>query len=137
MIDEYNNMVRAISQQGRGEAIPYRKPRNMSPTYGLRNPGTQSPNLSADEMDDRDVASGMLGCHKAGASLKMTAALECADPQIRRMILQGATNAAEQAYEVWQYMHRKGYYQVPTMKEMTTNTILGTYRPAQTGYQFS
>ncbi|RXT07014.1 spore coat protein [Ammoniphilus sp. CFH 90114] len=83
-------------------------------------------------MDDRDVASGMLGFHKSSACKKTTAYLECADPQIRRMIQQGAANCGEQAYEVWQYMNHRGYYQVPTMNEMTTNTVAHSYVTANT-----
>ncbi len=133
MTQEYNQLVQAVNQRGRGRAIPYRAPRNVSPSYGLRQPSPQAPNLAANELDDRDVASGMLGCHKASASMKMMASLECADPQLRRMIQQGAINCSEQAYEVWQYMNQKGYYQVPTLKDTTTQTMIGTYKAANVG----
>lgn len=135
LVNEYNQLVQAVGNQGQGQAIPYRSLKNITPTYGLRQPGTHAPNTSPDQMDDRDVSSGMLGCHKASASLKMIASLECADPQIRRIIQQGAVNCAEQAYEVWQYMNQKGYYQVPTMKEMTTNTMINTFGQANMGQQ--
>ncbi len=130
---EYNNMVNAISQRGRGEAIPYRRIGNVSPSYGLRTPGPVAPNISADEIDDRDIASGMLGMHKSSAVLKMTASLEFADPFLRRMVQQGAMNCSEQAFEVWNFMNQKGYYQVPTMKEMTTETMINTFQPANMG----
>lgn len=133
MTQEYNNMVQAINQRGITEAIPYRGPRTTSPVYGLNNPETQTPNTSIHDMDDRDVASGMLGCHKASASFRMLASLECADLELRRMLQQGAINCAEQAYEVWQYMNQKGYYQVPTMKDVTTSTMINTYSPVNTG----
>ncbi len=131
MMKEYNDMVQAVNQQGAGEAVPYREARNISPVYGLSSPQTQSPNTSAEQMDDRDVASGMLGCQKASASLRMRACLECADPKLRRMIQQSAINAAEQAYEIWQFMNQRGLYQVPTMKEATTSTMINTYSAAQ------
>ncbi|RXT15352.1 spore coat protein [Ammoniphilus sp. CFH 90114] len=127
MLSEYNLMVQTLNQKGMNQAVPYRAPRNVSPTYGLDNPSTQAPNMSIQNMDDRDVASGMLGCYKASAVFKMNAALECADPQLRRTLQQGAVNCSEMAYEVWQYMNEKGYYQIPTMKEMTTNTMINTY----------
>ncbi|MBO8171201.1 MAG: spore coat protein [Bacillaceae bacterium] len=133
LIREYNNMVQAVNQHGGAEAIPYRKPSdNFSPTYGLDNPSPQSPNTSINQMNDRDVASGMLGCQKSTATLRMAASLECADPQIRRIMQQGAVNSSEQAYEVWQYMNQKGYYQVPTLKDVTTSTMVNTYTPAAT-----
>jgi len=130
MTQEYNNMVQMMNQQGRSEAVPYRAPlKTAAPIYGLREPATQVPNQSMNQMDDRDVASGMLGCHKASACMRMTAALECANPYVRRMIQQGAINCSEQAYQVWQYMNHKGYYQVPTMKDITTNTMMNSYIP--------
>lgn len=136
MTQEYNSLVQALQQRGMSNPTQYRAPMNSQPTYGLRNPDPQSPNLTMQQMDDRDVASGMLGCHKASATMRMHASLECADPQMRKMIQQGANNCAEQAYEVWQYMNEKGYYQVPTMKDMTTNTMLSTYTIAQNQQQY-
>lgn len=130
MTQEYNNMVQTISYQGRGESIPYRKVKNVSPSYGLKNPSPNAPNVSPDEMDDRDVASGMLGCHKASAHLRNMASLECADPTIRRMLQQGSINCGEQAFEVWHYMNQKGFYQVPTMKQMTTTNMINSYTTA-------
>ncbi|MGI9951876.1 spore coat protein [Moorellaceae bacterium AZ2] len=139
MTQEYNNMVQAINQQGMGPAVPYRAPRMARPIYGLHQPESQAPNMSVDEMDDRDIASGMLGCHKASAGMRMMASLECANLELRRMLQQGAINCAEQAYEVWQYMNQKGFYQVPTLKDVTTDTMVNTFTTAHTGgmrYQF-
>jgi spore coat protein CotF len=132
MTDEYNNFIQVINQRGMSQATPYRAPRSSKPVYGLRNPQPQTPNMSIDQLDDKDVASGMLGCHKASACMRMMASLECADPNLRRMIQQGAMNCSEQAYEVWQYMNQKGYYQVPTMKDMTTQTMIQSYAEGNT-----
>lgn len=133
MNQDYNNLVQVANQSGMAEAAPYRAPKTTKPVYGLNNPQPQSPNATANEMDNHDVASGMLGFHKSSAVTRMHAALECADPQLRRTMQQGAVNCAEQAYEVWQYMNEKGFYQVPTMKEMTTNTMMNTYTSGLTG----
>lgn len=130
MTNEYNNMVQMLHNQGAGQAVPYRAPMQSAPRYGLQNPPAQSPNASPNQMDDRDISSGMLSCHKSSALMKMIGALECASPELRRSLQQGAMNCAEQAYEVWQYMNQKGYYQVPTMKEMTTQTMMNAYQNA-------
>jgi spore coat protein CotF len=130
MTNEYNMMVQALNQQGMSQARPYRAPITSQPIYGLNNPAPQSPYASGKKLNDRDVASGMLGCHKASAIMKSIATLECADLNLRRMVQQGSNNCSEMAYEVWQYMNQNGYYQVPTMKQMTTNTMLNTYTPA-------
>jgi spore coat protein CotF len=133
MVNEYNHMVQALNHRGMNPGRSYRATQNYSPVYGLDNPTRQMPNMSINQMDDRDVASGMLGCYKSSAVFKTMAALECADPGMRRMLQQGIINCSEMAYEVWQYMNHRGYYQVPTMKEMTTNTVLNSYEEAPVG----
>lgn len=130
MTQEFNTLVQTVQQQGLGQATPYRGPKNVAPKYGLRQPGAVSPNASPTDMDDRDVASGMLSCHKSGAVKRMAAALEFANPQLRGTIQQTALNCAEQAFEVWNFMNQKGMYQVPTMMDMTTNTMMQTFTPA-------
>ncbi len=127
MTQEYNNMVQAINAQGLSMGTPYQSPKITQPKYGLNNPEPQVPNTSPNQLDDRDIASGMLGCLKASTICKTLGALECADPNLRRMLQQGSTNCSEMAYEVWQFMNKQGYYQVPTMKQMTTDTMTQSY----------
>jgi spore coat protein CotF len=104
---------------------------SFTPNYGISNSGVpESPNASINQMNDRDIASGMLGCHKASAGLKMHAALECTDNQIREMMIQSAKNCADQAYETWGYMNKNGYYQVPTFDQSTTQSIMNSYQPS-------
>lgn len=134
MHQEYNGMVNLLNQRGMQQAVPYRAPKNSAPKYGLHNPTPETPNRSMNEMDDRDVASGMLGCSKSSASMKMMGSLECADPELRKVLVQGSINCNEMAYETWSYMNQKGYYQVPTMKDVTTQNVLNTYQPAATQY---
>ena len=147
-INEYNYFVQTLQNingqskmMAPSETGSYSGTQTFTPIYGLDNPPLLSPNMSPAQMDDRDVASSLLGIHKASASMKIIAALECANPHLRAMMQQGAINCSEQAYEIWQYMNRSGYYQVPTMKEMTTNTVLSRYEttgpaPSTGFYQF-
>ncbi|MBO8155130.1 MAG: spore coat protein [Bacillaceae bacterium] len=133
MTNEYNNLVNMT--QGRNTSFrTNRTPRTAaSPNYGLQNQSSSSrPNTSVNQMNDQDIASGMLGCHKATATFRMSAALEFTVRQIRDAIVQGAKNSADQAYEVWSYMNSKGYYQVPTFDQQTAQQIISSYQPAQT-----
>ena len=134
-VNEYNHVVQTLQningqRQMMSPSAAYRGNQNFTPIYGLDNPAMQSPNLSQAQIDDRDVSSSLLCLHKASATMKIIAALECANPRLRAIMQQGAINCSEQAYEVWQYMNQAGYYQVPTMKEMTTNTVLSSYETA-------
>lgn len=133
MMQEYNSLVSMISSQGGQGSVPQRTinvQQNFSPSYGLRHPQPEMPKTSMQMLDDRDVASGMLGYHKASALCRMQATLEIADSQIRHSIMQGANSCAEQAYELFQYMNEKGYYQVPTLADQTTQTMMGMYQPS-------
>lgn len=126
----YNKLVNYLHQRGASQAVPYRVPQSRRPQYGLRNPSPETPNLDMDQMNDRDVASGMLGCAKASASLATIAALECSDATLRNMLTNCAVSNINMAYETFQYLNEKGYYQVPTMQNNTTQTIIDTYQPA-------
>ncbi|WP_235910637.1 spore coat protein [Heliobacterium mobile] len=131
----YQNIVNFMHNRGTAHAVPYRAPRSGSPAYGLRNPSPQMPNTSMNQMDDRDVASCMLGCAKSSAIMCTQAALECADPTLRNMMVSCSQSSINQAYEMFQYMNQRGMYQVPTLADNTTQTMVNTYQAPQGGMQ--
>lgn len=132
MYSSYQNIVNYLHNQGMGSSVPYRAPKVAGINYGLRQPAPVEPNANQNEMDDSDVASGMMGCAKASTMVCSTAALECADPQLRSMMTDCVISSINQAYELFQYMNQKGMYQVPTLADQTTQTMVGLY---QTGRQ--
>jgi len=104
---------------------------SYQPTYGLHNPQTQAPAESSDQIDDADVTLCIVNCHKQSAALKMKAALEMANPQLRQMVQTGANKSADMAYQGFQYANQRGYYQVPTLKDTTMNTYMQSYGTTQ------
>ncbi|HWI54165.1 MAG TPA: spore coat protein, partial [Desulfobacteria bacterium] len=52
----------------------------------------------------------------------------CADQNLRSMMTNCAVSAINQAYELFQYMNQKGMYQIPTLNEQTTQTMMNTYQ---------
>jgi len=128
MIDEYNRLVHLVNGRGAGQAIPYR---GVSAVTAMATaPMTMSTvNPSNPQLDDRDVASVALSLHKSTARLRLNAALECADPEMRQALVQGTTNCVNQAYEVWGYMNRRGYYPLATMQESEQTQLLRGYQP--------
>lgn len=131
MEKEYNDMVSYLSNHRGVTPDVYQSRSNTSIKYGLRNPSPSAPHEQSRRLTDRDVASAMLGHLKCGSTAKMRAALECADAQLRHIVMQGAVSCAEQAYEVFTFMNQKGMYQVPTMQYRTQNTVTNMYQ--QTG----
>jgi len=129
MKKEYNDMVSYLTHH-RGVTPETYHIRNEQPVnYGLRNPSPVSPHESAGRLNDRDIASIMLGKTKCGASIKIKAALECADSQLRHMLTRAAISCAEQSYEIFTYMNQKGMYQVPTMQQRTMSNFINTFQP--------
>ncbi|MBW7476443.1 spore coat protein [Paenibacillus oenotherae] len=104
--------------------------------YGLRQPAPVAPHTSA-SLDDQQILSAVLSCHKNTAKNSMSASLECADPNVREMLIHGALDANNGAYEVFLLMNQQGQYQVPTLNDHTAKTFLHTFQPAppQPGFQ--
>jgi len=100
---------------------------SFHPIYGLRDPQTQTPAGSVEDIDDLDVTICLVNCHKQTAVLKMKAALEMADPTLRHALQTAANTSANLAYEAFQYANQQGYYQVPALKETTMNTFMDVY----------
>lgn len=132
MQKEYNDMVTYLTQHRGVTPDVYHSKSRGSINYGLRNPSPVSPLERTGSLTDRDISSLMLDKAKCGAITKMNAALECADPELRRMLKQGAISCSEQAYEIFNYMNQKGFYQVPTMQQRTQNTFVNTFQPVAT-----
>ncbi len=128
MTDEYNKMVHFVHGLAAGNTSAYRE---HQPVNNGSNPLLKSniqPNALNQPLDDAEIASCVLTIHKAGATMRMHAALECADQQIRHMILQGANNCAHQAYEIWSYMNSRGFYTVPMLQELSNRHLLRRYQ---------
>jgi len=142
---EYNDMVQMAHRMGGSQAVPVRRSASAAgmsagfggqrqgtfqPTYGLHQPQPQTPASGAEDIDDVDVAICLVNCHKQTASLKMKATLEMAHPMLRSMMQSAANASANMAYEAFQYANQRGFYQVPTMKDTTTETFMSAYGSA-------
>lgn len=97
--------------------------------YGLNNPPQYTPQMNT-ALSDAEIAIAMLLCHKNGARNCSWAALECADPNLRMAMQNSAATCMNQAYEVFLFMNEQGMYQIPTMKDHTTQNFLNSYQPA-------
>ncbi|WP_251570547.1 spore coat protein [Neobacillus cucumis] len=96
--------------------------------YGLDNPSMLAPESNT-TFNDYEIASALLICHKNGAANGVKATLEIADPNLRQVLLNGAVNCVNQAYEVFLFMNQQGQYQIPTMRDHTAKTYLHTFQP--------
>src|SRR4051812_17878199 len=92
-IRSYNDFVSYTHDyKGFSPIPPNTNIRGMNPQeikYGLKNPPQFAPESDA-VLSDGEVAAAMLLCHKNAARNGMWATLECADPNLRRMLLNSA-----------------------------------------------
>lgn len=128
LFSSYQTMVNYLHNQGVASAAAYRVPKSGGIKYGLRQPAPEVPNTGVNMMDDRDVASLMLGSAKASAAGFTKAALECAEPNLRNMVVNSAVSSINQAYELFYYMNQRGMYQLPTLADNTTQTMIQSYQ---------
>ncbi|WP_400163601.1 spore coat protein [Brevibacillus sp. TJ4] len=97
-------------------------------TVGLRQPQMPQPNPHPTRLSDMTISTIMLNWHKSGSAVSMLWANECVDPQIRQYHVNGANMCQEMAYETWQYMNMKGYYQAPQLADHTMQTMIGAFQ---------
>lgn len=126
----YTHDYSAASGRMQPYGMPQVQPQQVM--YGLRQPAPHAPLQG--QFDDRQIACSMLSCHKNSAKNHMAGSLECADPNVRQMLVNGSVACSNQAYEVFLFLNRLGEYQVPTMQEHTAKTFLHTYQPMQGGF---
>lgn len=133
-IQSYNEMVAYTHDYNAASSMSMNPQTNrVNPgqiQYGLHNPQPIAPETNA-SFNDREIASAMLICHKNGAKNAMAASLECADPNLRRMMVNSAFACADHAYETFLFMNQQGLYQVPTLNDHTAKTYMHSYQPFQ------
>ena len=80
---------------------------------GVRDVAPTTPNPYAQAPSDRAISMVVLNLHKYGAIGWTTFALECINPQLRTFFMNGASLNDRMAYDVWNFMSQRGYYQIP------------------------
>jgi spore coat protein CotF len=134
-IQSYNQLVSYTHDYhtAQTQMIPMHSAHTNHIQYGLHNPSPSAPKTGAASLSDSCIAEAMLHAHKDSAKNQMAGALECADPNVRQMLVNGSVACAQQGYEVFHYMNQKGLYQVPTMNDHTAKTMLHHYVPVPQG----
>jgi spore coat protein CotF len=129
----YNEIVACTRGNSRFNPIPPNTAiqgiTNQQIQYGVNRPLQFAPQSDA-LLSDEEIAMSILWWHKSGARNCLNATLECADPNVRRLMLNCAATCSNQAYEVFLFMNQQGLYQVPTLQNRTAETFLQSYQPA-------
>ncbi len=121
--------------QGRGITMTPHTPELRiyeRPQVGLKQPSLPGPNPNAAQLSDVSISTIALNLHKTGSAVAMLWACECVDPQIRQYHATSANICQEMAWELFQYMNFKGFYQVPQLADHTMRTMIqAVHQPAE------
>ncbi|MFZ5652643.1 MAG: spore coat protein [Bacillota bacterium] len=103
-----------VHQGGTMAAVPGMQA-NANIQFGIQQTGqNQSPvQARTRAISDRTIAQGALLFHKCLSSRANTAALESAEPHLRNLLSNSARTCMDMAYEMFNYMVQRGFYQTP------------------------
>lgn len=99
--------------------------------YGMNPAPPSAPAQSINEIDDKCVSSYMMSDMKTCATGFTSAALEVANPVLRRVFADSVPNIVEMAYEIFLYQNKHQYYQVPQLQVQDMQAITNGYAPIQ------
>ena len=114
---------------------------NTNIQFGIQQPGQAQVQQQSTSrtLNDRTISQGALIFHKCGAFRATTAALESAEPHLRNLAANSARLCMDMAYEMFQYMSQRGFYQLPEIPRNFVNHMQATgaqgYPGMQKGYQ--
>lgn len=141
MIQDYEQGVALLTGRGMQNNFPHtpqlRTYENLN--IGVKPQQMMPPNPRPTSLSENTIATIVLNIHKTSSAVCMLWATECVDRQIRSYHATCANVCQEMAYEIWQYMNYKGYYQPPELSDKTMNTMIQGYQhqgnPMTQGYQ--
>lgn len=122
-IRDYNMKVEFLKEaEGAKRELPLLKENGKLPDFtssGLTSYPPIQPRTVIDNMNDREMATAYLLTLKRAGREYAWSAMEMANPEIRSFCQTAFMMSCSHAYDVWQYMVKKGYYPLepanPTM----------------------
>ncbi|KEK24266.1 spore coat protein [Bacillus gaemokensis] len=88
-----------------------------------------TPSMTAQAPSDRAIATGYLLNQKSSAFNYAGSLLECGNPDLRTFLENAFLNSSRHAYDIWQYMVKKGYYQLSPAPHSEIQAIGSMYQP--------
>ncbi|QWU14042.1 Spore coat protein CotF [Paenibacillus sophorae] len=86
------------------------------------------PKVQLQQLDDRAIATSYLLTLKRAGREYAYSAFECSTPQLRTFLEDAFRMCSHQAFEVWQYMARKGEYPVIMASNEAINAMQQIYQ---------
>jgi len=129
--DQYNIMVESV-KTGQEPSRPtgtYQMQISNEVQYGLTPSQPATPGQDLSRLDDKCISGLMMTCMKNLSGMMTTAASECTNPVVRRVLQDSIPNWLEMAYELFLYQNHKGYYQVPQFTDRDMQILQTAFAP--------
>ncbi|MCP3775794.1 spore coat protein [Paenibacillus sp. MZ04-78.2] len=131
-IQDYNMKVE-FAKQATGSADKLNVPELQQiqgnvPNFQQQYPAVQ-PQVKLSQLDDRSIATSYLLTLKRAGREYAWAAFECSTPQLRLFLEDAFKMCSHQAFEVWNYMARKGWYPVAIAQRNVMQAMGQTFQP--------
>ncbi|MGQ3479545.1 spore coat protein [Paenibacillus sp. TY11] len=130
-IKDYNMKVEYLSKAEGASSefpVPDLQPILQSFTQSQASPIPVTPRTSVQQFDDREMATAYLLTLKRAGREYAWSAMEMSNPDIRIFLEDVFRMSSRHAYEVWQWMVKKGYYPLEAAPSMTLTTLGNMYQ---------
>lgn len=133
-IQDYNIKVEYLSKKD-GTTMKLQVPElpNTMQSYTYSNTGVSSvePRENIQQFNDREIATAYLLTLKRAGREYAWAAMEASNPGVRTFLEDAFRMASHHAFEVWQWMVKKGYYPLEAESDATIDTYGQMFKTAE------
>ncbi|MBT2214971.1 spore coat protein [Virgibacillus dakarensis] len=135
-VQDYNLKVEFVQSQTTPDITKF-KPADLKPMLDsftqapVNEFASATPRTVVQQHNDREIATAYLINQKGSAKNYAASAVECANPDLRAFLENAFLNSSHHAYEMWQYMTKKGYYPLMPAPQNAIETVASMYQPVQ------
>ncbi|XEC97340.1 spore coat protein [Paenibacillus tarimensis] len=133
-IQDYNMKADYLSKAEGTSAklpVPDLTPALQSFTQAPVSPVPVVPRTNVQQFNDREIATAYLLTLKRAGREYAWAAMEMSNPGLRSFLEDAFRMSSHHAFEVWQWMVKKGFYPLEPAAQTTMNTLAGLYQTVQ------
>jgi spore coat protein CotF len=130
-VKDYNTKVEYLSRtNGAKTGLPIPEITHILDNFTGADTNTKSvtPRTDVSELDDREIATAYLLTLKRAGREYAWSAMEASNPELRVFLEDAFKMSSHHAYDIWQWMVKKGYYQLEAAPAETLGTIGSIYK---------
>jgi len=130
-VKDYNTKVEYLSRaSGAKTGLPVPEITHIIENYTQTNVNIQpiTPRTDVQQFNDREIATAYLLTLKRSGREYAWSAMEASNPEMRIFLEDAFRMSSHHAYDVWQWMVKKGYYPLEAAPAETLGTLASMYK---------